>query len=102
MITLEYNFDAELWLWPAKDAWHFITLPRDAAEEIRFFHPQRRGFGSLRVEARCGGTTWRTSIFPDSNSGSFVLPVKAAVRKAEGITKGDTAAFHLRLLDDPS
>lgn len=101
MITLEYRFDAELWLWPAKDAWHFITLPGDAAEEIKFFHRQRRGFGSVRVEVTCGTSTWRTSIFPDKQSGSFVLPVKADIRKAEGITKGDTAPFHLRVLDDP-
>lgn len=101
MIRLEYRFEAELWLWPARDAWHFITLPAEAAEEIRFFHKQRRGFGSLRVEVRCGDSTWRTSIFPDSGSGSFVLPVKAAIRRAQGITTGDTSGFHLSILDDP-
>ena len=101
-MRLEYSFEAELWLWPAKDAWHFITLPLDAAEEIKFFHGRRRGFGSVRVEVRCGGSTWRTSIFPDTKSGSFVLPVKAAVRKAESLTTSDTAAFTLRILDDPT
>ena len=50
MISLEYEFDAELWRWPAKDTWFFITLPlADVAEEIKFFHQNRRGFGSLRV-----------------------------------------------------
>ena len=105
MIELEYKFEAELWLWTAKDAWTFVTLPLEAAEEIRFFHggkgKRRRGFGSVRVEVTCGDSQWRTSIFPDNRSGSYVLPVKAAVRKAEGVTAGDTASLHLRVIDDP-
>ena len=101
MISLDYEFDAELWRWPARDTWYFITLPpEDVAEEIRFFHKNRRGFGSLRVEVSCGGSTWRTSIFPDKNTNSFVLPVKAAIRKAEGISAGETARFRLRVIDE--
>ena len=106
MVDLAYSFEAELWLWPAKDTWTFVTLPAEAAEEIRFFHggkgKPRRGFGSVRVEVTCGGSEWRTSIFPDSRSGSYVLPVKAAVRRAEGVTAGDTVAFGVRILDDPA
>lgn len=102
MISLEYEFDAELWRWPAKDTWFFITLPlADVTEEIKFFHQNRRGFGSLRVEVTCGDSTWRTSIFPDKRAGSFVLPVKAAIRNAEGISAGDTARFRLRVIDEP-
>lgn len=48
-----------------------------------------RGFGSVRVEATVGGTTWRTSVFPDSRGGSYVLPVKRAVREAEDLDDGD-------------
>ena len=107
MLKLEYRFEAELWLWSARDSWTFITLPPDAAKEIRFFHSggggsrPRRGFGSIRVQVTCGDSQWKTSIFPDSRSGSYVLPIKAAIRKAEGITAGDTAAFHLSVIDDP-
>ena len=102
MISLEYEFDAELWRWPAKDNWFFITLPpAEVAEEIKFFHQNRRGFGSLRVEVTCGGSSWRTSIFPDKSADSFVLPVKAAIRNAEAISAGDTARFRLRVLDEP-
>ena len=105
MIDFEYEFEAELWLWHSKDAWIFITLPKEAAEEIRFFHAgkgkSQRGFGSVRVKVNCGGSEWRTSIFPDSRSGSYVLPVKAAIRKAEGISAGDTVPFRLSVVDDP-
>jgi len=101
MIDLSYDFEAELWLWSAKDAWHFITLPVEHADEIRFFAKTRNGFGSLRVTVRIGTSTWKTSIFLYSKSGSFVLPVKKDIRKAEGLGVGDTARVHLDLAIEP-
>jgi hypothetical protein len=67
------------------------------AEEIRTVDagPRRTGFGSLRVTARIGGTAWETSIFPAAGLKSYLLPVKAAVRKAERLTEGKTVAFQL-------
>jgi hypothetical protein len=95
------DFDAELWLWDARrdDSWFFVSLPADASAEIREVCGGRaRGFGSLRVRATLGGSTWRTSIFPDSARGSYVLPVKRAVRRAESIGEGDVAAVTIELL----
>lgn len=54
-----------------------------------------RGWGSVPVTATIGGTTWRTSIFPDKKAGSFVLPLKAEVRTAEGIDEGATVEVRL-------
>jgi hypothetical protein len=87
--VLSYTFTAKLWLYDGQAAWHFVTLPKGLAAELKgFFAGERRGFGSLPVEVTVGKTTWRTSIFPDSKSGSYVLPVKAQVRKAEGLREG--------------
>jgi hypothetical protein len=49
----------------------------------------------VRVHAQIGATTWATSVFPDKARGAFVLPVKAAVRKAEGLEVGDTVPVSL-------
>lgn len=46
------------------------------------------GFGSLKVEARIGDSVFKTSLFPSRELG-WLLPVKAAVRKAEGVCEGD-------------
>jgi hypothetical protein len=95
-------FDAELWTWDARrvDSWVFVSLPADRSEEIReLTGGLRRGFGSLRVRATIGGSTWTTSIFPDSGRDAYVLPVKRDVRKAEGLGPGDTAAVAVELLD---
>lgn len=96
------TFDAELWIWDARraDSWTFVSLPAEASEEIReLTDGSRRGFGSLRVRVTIGSSTWQTSIFPDSARGTFVLPVKRAVRKAEALDEGDITAVTVELLD---
>lgn len=99
---MTYEFDAELWLWDARktDSWTFLSLPTDVADEVLdVAAPVARGFGSVRVEATMGGTTWRTSIFPDKRARTYVLPVKKPVRRAEGVAAGDVAHVRLRLVD---
>ncbi len=96
------DFEAELWLWDARqgDSWVFVSLPVDASEEIRHVAGgQRRGFGSVRVRVTVGATTWRTSVFPDGARGTYVLPVKRSVRKAESLDAGDKAAVTVELVD---
>jgi hypothetical protein len=93
---IEHRFKAKLWVYQGKGAWHFVTLPREAADEIRFHNPLTRGFMPIACEATVGMTRWKTSVFPDSKSGSYVLAVKADVRKAEKIKAGD--AVHVTIV----
>ncbi len=101
LLRVEYVFEGELWLWEARrtDNWTFVSLPADISDEIReLSEGARNGFGSLRVLVRVGATTWRTSIFPDGTRG-YVLPVKKAVRKAEGLEAGAVATVNVELVD---
>jgi hypothetical protein len=85
------EFEAELWVWessPAESAWVFLTVPGEETEDIRLHSGPPRGFGSVRVEATIGSTTWRTSVFPDKRG--FALPVKKAVRRAGYRDFGDS------------
>ncbi len=43
----------------------------------------------IPVRARIGATEWNTSLFP--KDGLYVVPVKDAVRRAEGLDEGDNA-----------
>ena len=90
---------ATLWRWSGEGgSWHFLTIDGQVSAEIRFAALGRTGgFGSIKVEARIGRTSWSTSIFPQKDSGGFILPVKAAVRKAEAIGEGDEVTVELRL-----
>lgn len=96
------EFDGELWAWDARraDSWTFVSLPGEASEEIReLVAGPRRGFGSLRVRVTIGGSTWLTSIFPDSGRDTYVLPIKRAVRTAEAIDVGDIVTVTVELID---
>ena len=93
-----HTFEAEVWKYPGESAWHFLTLPMELADELReLTDGQRKGFGSVRVVATIGSSTWATSVFPDKRSGSYVLPVKKSVRKAEDLDDGATAVVKIEL-----
>jgi hypothetical protein len=96
--VLTYRLRAKVWLYDGAAAWHFATLPKGPAGEIRrLAGAGRKGWGSIPVEATLGSTTWRTSLFPDSKSGSYLLPIKASVRSAEGVEAGSTVALTLKV-----
>jgi hypothetical protein len=96
------EFEAELWQWDARraDSWIFVSVPAELSEDIReLSRGPRRGFGSVRVRARIGDSSWTTSIFPESARGCYVLPLKRAVRRAEQLEAGDIATVTVELID---
>ncbi|MBC7292477.1 MAG: DUF1905 domain-containing protein [Actinotalea sp.] len=99
---MTYDVEATLWVWDARrrDTWTFVSLPQEVADDVLDAVGDRaRGFGSVRVEVTVGGTVWRTSLFPDASQGTYVLPVKKAVRTAEGLEPGSRVVARIRLLD---
>lgn len=95
-----FDFESVVTLWKPDSAWHFATVPEEASDEIAArMEGFTRGFGSVKVEATIGGSTFATSLFPDSESGCYVLPLKKSVRVAEGIVAGGTTRVHLELVD---
>jgi hypothetical protein len=95
-----FEIGAPLWQYPSADGWHFVSLPAEVSAEIaEIAAGARRGFGSVRVDVTVGATSWRTSIFPDSKTGTYLLPVKKAVRVAEHLTAGDEVRAQLQLAD---
>ena len=81
----------------------WVALTGEAAEAVaahelarRLDLGKRRGFGSVRVTARVGGSRWQTSLFPQKTGGWF-LPIKKPVRLAEGFEEGDEVEVELEL-----
>lgn len=95
----DINITGEVILWNAeKGSWHFFVINKEIADEIKFFHAGKlRGFRSLKVDVTIGDTKFSTSIFPDSKSGGYFLPLKADVRKKENIAAGDEITIALRI-----
>ena len=101
MLSEFYDFKTALWKWQSETAtaWFFLSLPEDISKEIKFFCPRKGpGFGSIRVEVTIGESVWRTSIFPSKETGKYLLPIKAAIRKAESFGEGDTVKCRLKVL----
>jgi hypothetical protein len=92
-----------VWLWqgsdgaPAKGSWYFLTIDGETAQAIRAAPTNAAAWGSVYVEATIGNTTWRTSLFPSKQAGGWLLPLKAAVRKAEKIVEGSEVEARLML-----
>ena len=97
-MTETHTVTTPLWIWTTDKApasWHFLTLGGQFAESInalalmrRLEGGRKRGWGSMKVCATVGETSWETSIFPAKEMGGWLLPVKATVRKAEGLVAG--------------
>lgn len=91
---MTWEFEGEVYQWGGDVSWHFVRVPPEVAAEIRdsLVEPPR-GFGSIKVGVRIGATAWSTSIFPDGER--FALPLKKAVREAEGVLADDVVRVEL-------
>ncbi|MCF7834162.1 MAG: DUF1905 domain-containing protein [Candidatus Pacebacteria bacterium] len=104
MIKNNYKIKSQVWVYPGETAnWHFVNVPKKESDEIKKnFGPQKgvrqRGWGSVSVSVSIGKTSWKTSIFPDKRSGTYLLPLKAEVRKKEGIYDKDKINFTIKIL----
>lgn len=103
MIDIAFTFTAKCWLWQeGKGSWHFITLPQDKSEEIKFFtqhlHDRPRGWGAVHAHSKIGNTTWQTSIFPSSTLAAYILPIKAEVRKKEKVLVDNELTVYIKVV----
>jgi len=94
----DLTFTAPLWC-ESGGTWRFVTVPDHLSDVIRLESGPPSGFGAVKVEASVGATTWRTSVFPSAGRGAYVLPMKAAVRRAEELYDGEPVRVTLRLVD---
>ena len=86
---IKYSFSAEVWQHASPGGWYFVSLPESMAREIRaLLKSQEEGWGRLKAVAKIGNTEWKTAIWFDSKNETYLLPLKADVRKKENIEVG--------------
>lgn len=91
---VELAFAGVLFRWVGPAPWYFVAVPREHCEFLRAASPLvTYGWGMIPVTARIGATRWTTSLWP--KEGIYLVPVKAAVRKAEGLEEGDRVSLRL-------
>lgn len=87
-------FTGPVWFWKGPSPWHFVTVPEDESAELDLtVRAVSYGWGMIPVAARIGSTTFSTSLWP--KDGGYVVPLKAAVRRAEQIEVGDVVEVEL-------
>jgi hypothetical protein len=91
---MDLEFSGELWFWKGPAPWHFVTVPDEQCGALEATSTLvTYGWGMIPVAARIGGTGWTTSLWP--KDGRYIVPVKAWVRRAEGLALGDVVTVGL-------
>ncbi|MBM3261569.1 DUF1905 domain-containing protein [Candidatus Kaiserbacteria bacterium] len=86
------SFKSRVVVWPGdKAAWRFLYMPKsDSAMLRKEFGRLSRGFSSLPVTATIHKISWDTSLFYDTRSACYLLPLKAQIRRKAEIDDDDT------------
>lgn len=81
---IKFEFTAKIWLYEGEGGWHFVSLPPELSKEIRDnLKSEEEGWGRLKVTVQIGISEWRTSIWFDTKLSTYLLPLKADIRKKE-------------------
>ncbi len=97
-IKNEFKIKSKVWVYNGMSSWRFVSVDKAQSDEIKqVFGALKRGWGSLPVRVTLGETVWDTSIFPDKKKGCYILPLKAQVRKKEGIGDEDVVNFAIEV-----
>lgn len=88
---ITYSFSGATWQHASPGGWHFVSLPEDLAQEIRdALKSEEEGWGRLKVIAKIGRSEWKTAIWFDTKMKTYLLPLKAEIRKKEKISIGES------------
>lgn len=97
---MELDVVGEVFEWRGPAPHQFVAVPEDAAELIHEVSANLTyGWGCIPATVTIGATEFSTSLFP--KDGGYLVPIKVAVRRAEGIELGDTVSIRLTLRVDP-
>lgn len=95
---IQFEFQALMWQHAGSGGWHFIALPEDIAHEIRnTLKWQEEGWGRLKCVAQIGQTEWRTAIWFDTKHNTYLLPIKAEVRKQARLIKDSMVNLTIKI-----
>jgi hypothetical protein len=93
---IAYKFTAKTWAFGGPGSWYFVSLPLDFSKEIREnLKSEELGWGRLKATAKIGRTEWRTAIWFDTKLKTYLLPLKASIRKIERITAEQTITIYI-------
>jgi hypothetical protein len=94
---MQLAFSGQVIEWRGPAPYYFLPVPDEESADIREVAATASyGWGVIPVEARIGGTEFATSLFP--KDGCYLLPLKLAVRRPQGIEAGDDVSVRMTVL----
>lgn len=93
---MEYEFESTVIEWRGPAPFLYAPVPADISADIKqMANELSYGWGVIPVTVVIGRTEFTTSLFP--RHGVYLVPLKVAVRKPEGIELGDDVSISMRL-----
>jgi hypothetical protein len=93
---MNIEFNGRILFWKGPAPWYFVTVPAKQSRDLKAISGLvTYGWGVIPVHVRIGNTEFTTSLFP--KDGRYLVPIKASVRKAENLEKGDKITVHLEV-----
>jgi predicted nucleic acid-binding protein len=93
---VDWEFDAEVFQWRGPAPYFFVATPAHVDD---FLHAHlgelTYGWGGIPAHVRIGDTEVTTSLMP--KDGVYLVPLKVALRRAEGIDDGDDVRIRLQV-----
>lgn len=85
---IQYEFITTLWRHSVAGGWFFLSLPKKCSKEIRAgLKHEEEGWGRLKAVASIGTSEWQTAIWFDRKMNTYLLPIKAFIRKKENLVE---------------
>jgi hypothetical protein len=92
---MEWAFTGEVIEWRGPAPYLFVAMTAEDSEDLREAARGLIYWGQVPVQVTIGGTGFATALFP--RGGRYLVPVKAAVQRAEAIGEGAVVGVVVRL-----
>ncbi|HEY8454818.1 MAG TPA: DUF1905 domain-containing protein [Actinopolymorphaceae bacterium] len=97
-MELTFTFSGRIWEWRGPAPYYFVTVPEEESADLQAVSSAvTYGWGMIPAQLTIGKTEWQTSVWP--KDGGYVVPLKDAVRKAEGLGLGDLVTVRLTVAE---
>ncbi|WP_293678148.1 DUF1905 domain-containing protein [uncultured Phenylobacterium sp.] len=91
-----FSFETEVIYWRGPAPYFYAPAPPEHADELRrLARAVTYGWGVIPVSAEIRGVAFTTSLFP--KDGTYLLPLKNAVRHKIDVTAGDVVAVTMTI-----
>ncbi|MCX8563010.1 DUF1905 domain-containing protein [Mycolicibacterium mucogenicum] len=89
-------FEAEVFQWRGPAPYFFVATPPQVNDFLHAHHGELTyGWGVIPAQVRIGATEVTTSLIP--KDGVYLVPLKVALRRPEGIDDGDAVRLGLNV-----